>query len=151
MEELRQIAGELGLEEPRTYIASGNLLFHSSGEELALKRALESAITEHMSAHVGVMIRTADELADTAKANVFASEPGNLVTAIFLDRAPSADALQFARNATDEQMALGKREIFVHYPSGQGRSKLRIPAAVAGTARNMNTVIKLAELSREKP
>jgi len=44
-------------------------------------------------------------------------------------------------------MRLGKREIYVHYPTGMGRSKLRIPAAKAGTARNMNTVSKLAELA----
>jgi uncharacterized protein (DUF1697 family) len=35
----------------------------------------------------------------------------------------------------------------VHFPSGQGRSKLRIPAAKTGTARNMNTVAKLAEMA----
>ena len=44
-------------------------------------------------------------------------------------------------------MRLGQREIFVHYPTGMGRSKLRIPAAKAGTARNMNTVAKLVELA----
>jgi uncharacterized protein (DUF1697 family) len=42
---------------------------------------------------------------------------------------------------------LGKKEIFVHYPTGMGRSKLRIPAAKRGTARNMNTVAKLVELA----
>jgi uncharacterized protein (DUF1697 family) len=40
----------------------------------------------------------------------------------------------------------GKREIYIHYGSGMARSKLRIPAAAAGTARNMNTIAKLAEL-----
>ena len=44
-------------------------------------------------------------------------------------------------------MALGTREIFVHYGAGMGTSKLRIPAAKAGTARNMNTVAKLAEMA----
>ena len=44
-------------------------------------------------------------------------------------------------------MRLGKREIFVHYASGIGKSKLRIPAAKAGTMRNMNTIAKLAELA----
>ena len=41
--------------------------------------------------------------------------------------------------------ALGAREIYVHYRSGIGTSKLKIPAAARGTARNMNTVAKLAE------
>jgi uncharacterized protein (DUF1697 family) len=44
-------------------------------------------------------------------------------------------------------MRLGEREIFVHYGSGMGRSKLRIPAAKTGTARNMNTVAKLVEIA----
>jgi uncharacterized protein (DUF1697 family) len=150
MEDLREIAGSLGLEDPRTYIASGNLLFRTSKREATLKRMLESAIAAHMSASVGVMIRTSDELAEAAEANPFTAYPANRVVAIFLDNAPPPDALEQARNVADEKMALGKREIYVLYPSGQGRSKLRIPAAVAGTARNMNTVAKLAQLSREK-
>ena len=44
-------------------------------------------------------------------------------------------------------MRLGAREIFVHYPDGIGVSKLRIPAAKSGTARNMNTVAKLVEIA----
>ncbi len=47
----------------------------------------------------------------------------------------------------NEEMRLGEREIFVHYPSGMGRSKLKIPAATYGTARNMNTIAKLAEMA----
>jgi uncharacterized protein (DUF1697 family) len=151
MEDLRRIAGELGLDEPRTYIASGNLLFRSDQSETALKRMLESALADHMSARVEVMIRTADELAETVKANPFASENGSRVVAIFLDGTPPADALAGARNVEDECMAAAAREIYVHYPSGQGRSKLKIPAAASGTARNMNTIAKLAELAREKP
>ena len=49
-------------------------------------------------------------------------------------------------------MAAGAREVFVAYgEKGIGRSRLRIPAAEAGTARNMNTVAKLAELAKEMP
>jgi uncharacterized protein (DUF1697 family) len=42
---------------------------------------------------------------------------------------------------------LGAREIYVHHPDGIGPSKLKIPAAKTGTARNMNTIAKLAELA----
>ena len=45
-------------------------------------------------------------------------------------------------------IALGLREIYVHYGDGMADSTLRIPAAKAGTARNMNTVAKLAEMAR---
>jgi uncharacterized protein (DUF1697 family) len=51
----------------------------------------------------------------------------------------------------DEEMALGKREIYVHYGQGMGTSKLKIKAATAGTARNVNTVAKLAEMAAALP
>jgi uncharacterized protein (DUF1697 family) len=149
MEDLRAIGEKLGLESPKTYIASGNLLFRSDEKEAALKRALESALTKHMGAAMRVMIRNADELAAVAGNNPFADQPGNRVVAIFLDGAPAKDADRSAKNLTEERVALGKREIYVHYPSGQGVSKLKIPAAADGTARNMNTVAKLAALARE--
>ena len=46
-------------------------------------------------------------------------------------------------------MCLGVREIYVHYGTGMGTSKLRIPAAKAGTSRNINTITKLAEMAAE--
>jgi uncharacterized protein (DUF1697 family) len=52
-----------------------------------------------------------------------------------------------AVGAKDERKRLGTREIFVHYGRGMGKSKLRIPAAKTSTARNMNTVAKLAEMA----
>jgi uncharacterized protein (DUF1697 family) len=95
------------------------------------------------------MVRTAKEMAGVVAANPFDDEPGNRVVAIFLDGAPPKDSLESAKNVADERMALGRREIYVHYPGGQGKSKLRIPAAASGTARNMNSVKKMAELAEE--
>jgi uncharacterized protein (DUF1697 family) len=149
MSDLKSIAEESGLKSVRTFIASGNLLFTSGKSERAIKSALEEAVGKHMLRDVGVMVRSADEMAAVAKANPFAGEPGNRVVAIFLDVAPPHDAISQAKNVADERLALGRREIYVHYPSGQGPSKLRIPAAAKGTARNMNTVAKLAQLAKE--
>ncbi|MEO6226168.1 MAG: DUF1697 domain-containing protein [Sphingomicrobium sp.] len=149
MEDLRAVAARIGLDRPRTYIASGNVLFGSGDSEAALKQALEAALTDHMGARVGVMIRTALEIAEVAAQNPFASEPGNTVVAFFLDHPPPPRALDEMKNVADEQVALGTREIYVHYPAGIGQSKLAIPATAKGTARNMNTVAKLAELAKE--
>jgi uncharacterized protein (DUF1697 family) len=149
MSELTAIAEEVGLGSPRTFIASGNLLFRSSKNEVALRELLEMRVGKHLGKEVPVMIRTAREMAEATAANPFPEEPGNTVYAIFLNDPPPADPIEKAKNVTDERIALGKREIYVAYPSGMGTSKLRIPAAVSGTARNMNTVAKLAELARE--
>lgn len=149
MAELKTVAEELGLENCRTFIASGNLLFTSDWDERQLVRELGKAIGGHMGKTVEVVVRTGAEMAKVDAANPFADQPGNRVVAIFLDEAPPAETVARAKNIADERLALGRREIYVHYPSGQGRSKLKIPAAAAGTARNMNTVKKLAELAKE--
>jgi uncharacterized protein (DUF1697 family) len=149
MSELKEIGEELGLGSPRTFIASGNLLFTSSKSESELQAILERRIGEHMGAEVPVMIRSAKELAEVAAANPVPDLPGNKVYVIFLNDRPPADAIEQAKNVTDERMAFGGREIYVAYPGGMGTSKLRIPAAQSGTARNMNTVAKLAQLARE--
>jgi uncharacterized protein (DUF1697 family) len=149
MEDLKRIASNLGLKSPRTFIASGNLLFSSSKAEAIVKSDLEEALAKHMGKPVEVMVRTAAELAATIKANPFPDEPGNRVVTIFFDGPPSAEAIDSAKNIADERLALGTREIYVHYPSGQGRSKLRLGTRAPGTARNMNTVARLAELAKE--
>ena len=149
MEDLRRIANDLGYDKVRTYIASGNLLLVSAKSETTVKRELEAALAAHMGAPVPVMVRTGAEMADAVKANPFATEPGNRVVAIFLDEVPPKDAADGAKNVTDETIRVGHREIYVHYPQGQGPSKLAIPAAAKGTARNMNSVAKLAELAKE--
>jgi uncharacterized protein (DUF1697 family) len=149
MDDLKRIASEAGLASPRTFIASGNLLFTSSKGEAAVKRELETALTAHFGKPVEVMIRTAEEMAQALAANPFAQEPGNKIAAIFLDEPASDDAVNSARNVTNERLALGRREIYVHFPDGQGRSKLKLGTRALGTARNMNTVARLAELARE--
>ena len=149
MSSLKAIADQLKLANARTYIASGNLLFTSDKRESVLKVALEKALGRHMGHPVDVILRTAEEMVRAVEANPFGSCPGNRVVAIFIDDAPVRDTLAQAKNITDEEVALGDREIYVHYPSGMGRSKLRIPAAKSGTARNMNTAAKLAQLAKE--
>jgi uncharacterized protein (DUF1697 family) len=138
MADLKAIAGELGLRSARTFIASGNLLFLSDEPEEKLRLMLENALQQHMSKDVRVMLRTAKEMAAAVSANPFPDEPPK-------------NLLESVRNqADDERVAAGVREVYVAYgEKGIGRSRLRIPAAEAGTARNMNTVQKLAELARE--
>ena len=151
MADLKQIADDLGLVSARTYIASGNLLFVSDRPEEELRSALEKELQAQMSKQVRVMLRTAAELDAVVKANPFTDQAANQVQAFFLDEPPPENLLETARNkADDERIATGPREVFVAYgEKGIGKSRLRIPPAEAGTARNMNTVAKLAELARE--
>jgi uncharacterized protein (DUF1697 family) len=151
MSDLKAIAGELGFAGARTYIASGNLIFSSEKGEAEAREMLEERLAAHMGKPVAVMVRTVEEMAAVAQANPFKDAPGRRVLATFLAEPPPKDALDEIRGRDGERLALGRREIYVDYCGPLlGRSKLVIPAAAKGTARNMNTVSKLAELAKEK-
>jgi uncharacterized protein (DUF1697 family) len=147
MSELRSLCEQAGCLRVRTYIASGNVVFESDLAETPVKAALEAALEAHAGKPVGVLVRSASELAAVLDCNPFPQAPPNRTVAIFLDEAPPSDAAARAIGRDDEEIRLGTREIYVHYGAGMGHSKLRIPAARTGTARNMNTVAKLAEMA----
>lgn len=148
MTELKAMCEAAGFEQVKTYIASGNVVFTSDMSEKAVKATLEKAMHDYAGKPVGVMVRTASEMAAIARANPFPKAPGNRVVAILLDEKPPKNAADEARHVDGEQIVLGKREIYVRYTDhGMGTSKLVIPAAKTGTARNMNTVAKLAEMA----
>lgn len=149
MSELKAMCEALGFEQVRTYIASGNVVFTSRKSEKAVKAALEARLEAYAGKPVGVLVRTADEMAAVLAANPFPKAPANRTVAIFLNAAPPADTIAKARGQRDEKIVLGRREIYVFYGDGMAQSKLVIPAAKDGTARNMNTVAKLAEMAAE--
>jgi uncharacterized protein (DUF1697 family) len=147
MTELKAMCEAAGFDQVRTYIASGNVVFTSDLPEDRVRAAIEAPLEAYAGKSVGVLVRTAAEMADTLARNPFADKPGNRTVALFVDGPVPPDALDAARNVKDEQMRLGKREIYIFYADGMADSRLVIPAAKAGTARNMNTVAKLAEMA----
>jgi uncharacterized protein (DUF1697 family) len=147
MVDLKAMCIDAGFTQVQTYIASGNVVFTSAVSAKKVKAELEARLHEYAGKPVGVAVRTAAEMAAVLAANPFRDAAPNHTVAIFLDDAPPADALAHAVGVRDEVMRLGLREIYVSYGSGMGSSKLRIPVAKMGTARNMNTVAKLAGMA----
>lgn len=147
MAELRAMCEAAGFKDVRTYIASGNVLLRSGKGAEHVKQTLEKKLAEYAGKPVGVIVRDGTDLARVLAANPFPQGAPNRVVTIFLDAPPRTDTVEKAKHLRDEQIVLGEREIYVHYGDGMADSKLTIPAAAIGTARNMNTVAKLIELS----
>jgi uncharacterized protein (DUF1697 family) len=147
MTELKAMCEAAGFTKVKTYIASGNVVFLSKLSEAKVKAILEAALAAYAGKHVDVLVRTAAEMAGVLAANPFPKAAPNRTVAIFLDQPPPSNALEAISGQKDEEMSLGLREIYVHYGEGMADSKLRIPAAKTGTARNINTVAKLAEMA----
>lgn len=144
---LKALCEDAGLTGVRTYIASGNVVFGSALSEAKVKAALEIRLAAYAGKPVGVIVRTLAEMKAVVAACPFPDAPANRSVAIFLDAPPPADALTAISGEAGEELGLGRREIYVHYGDGIASTKLKIPAAKAGTARNMNTVTTLVKLA----
>lgn len=147
MAELKAMCAAAGFTKIETYIASGNVVFAAKQSASKVKTALEDRLQTYAGKPVSVIIRTPDEMAAVLKSNPFPKSAPNWTVAIFLDGPLPADALDHMTGRKDEDVRLGNREIYVAYGAGMGRSKLKIPAAEKGTARNINTIAKLVELA----
>jgi uncharacterized protein (DUF1697 family) len=158
MAELRTMAEKIGLKNPRTLLASGNLVFDAgSRTPAASEKLLEAACTKTFGLKTEIYVRTHADLADIVARNPFRKEakndPGRFVVLFMRGRpdAKAGTALQAAIKGR-EQVRLDGNHAYIVYPDGQGTSKLTSAVierhfGCTGTARNWNTVGKLLALS----
>jgi uncharacterized protein (DUF1697 family) len=146
MAELKAMGEACGFANVRTFIASGNLLFDSDLSESEVTRLVADKVESYFGKPVSVFVRSAAEMKAVAADNPFADEPGNRVVAHFMAAPPTQAMIDAATGQKDEQLALGKREIYIFYGDGMGTSKLKLPAFREGTARNLNSVKTIAEM-----
>lgn len=157
MEDLRAFAGRLGLADAKTVLQSGNLVFRSPRHPAALETLFECESERRLGLTTEFFVRTADEWKAIIDSNPLAAEarsdPGRFVV-IFLKSSPGVDRYEALRAACKgpEVVLPGGRQAYATYPAGIGTSKLTTALiervlGTRGTARNWNTVLKLAALA----
>ena len=148
MKELAGLCLGLGFQSVRTYIQSGNVVFESSLSEGAIRSGLEKALTTQMEKKIDVMVRTAEEMRLVLSHNPFPDQEPAKVAVAFLGELLPQDLMQNVIAPGDERVQRGRREVYVYYPNGMGRSKLKLPLNGApATVRNINTVARLVAMT----
>lgn len=145
-EELKAMGEACGFENCRTFINSGNLLFTSEWGEAKVKQCMERQVADYFGKPVAVYVRSAAEMAQAVALDPFNDDKPGRRFAHFIDETPVQQMLDEARDVSGERMALGPRLIYVSYGEGIGKTRLKLPAVKQGTARNMNSVARMAEL-----
>jgi uncharacterized protein (DUF1697 family) len=160
MAELRVLYEFIGLQDPQTFVQSGNVVFRTKERNLsALARRIEDAIEQRFGFRCDVIVRTPAELRDVIARNPFGKRrninPGKLQVT-FLATDPSADARDQVRKmkTNPEELHIDGREVFIYFPDGMGRSRLSWPTigrklGTTGTGRNLNSVTKLLEMAEK--
>lgn len=154
MADLVRIATITGFDQPQALLASGNLVFGTERSNSESARRLEAAILNDQGLATDVILRDPVEIQAVLSANPFlrqaAEEPSRLM-ALFLKGEPLDELDGLIPACTlGEEVRLGPGCLYIWYPQGAGVSKLTNVVierrlGVRGTARNWNTVGKLAE------
>jgi len=158
MADLRAMATGLGFTDARTLLQSGNLVFRGGGSDEAVETRLEAESERRFGYQADYFVRTVEEWDDIIAGNPFVDEarndPARLVV-VTLKSEVTGSALAALRAAIKgrEYAEAKGRAAYIVYPDGQGDSKLTITVieralGMRGTARNWNTVLKLAALTR---
>lgn len=159
MAKLRELAADLGLIRPETYVQSGNLVFESDLDETETVRRLETALRAEFGFEVPVVSRSADEIGKIASSHPFSDLrlDDRLLQVAFLDGPPDRPAeelIEAEAHAPDRFQGAG-REVYLAYPNGSARSKLdhallERNLGVSVTLRNWRTVSKLATMAASR-
>ena len=157
MADLKALVERLGYRDVKTLLASGNVVFDCDETEGGRIEAAIEAALEAYGLKTAVVVRTSDDLHGVIATNPFPdatqARPNHVVVLFHRDPLPGEllDSLPAIHDGREEIVADG-RELYVDYIDGIGDSKL--PQAMAklkfpslATARNWNTVVKLAALS----
>ncbi|MGV8936092.1 MAG: DUF1697 domain-containing protein [Allorhizobium sp.] len=149
MADLKAMAEDIGLTEVSTYIQSGNLIFRSPEPADLLSSKLDAALGETLGKAPGVFLRSRTELDAVIANNPFADAQPSQVLVTFLGLPADDGALHGLIAPDGEEVVVIGREIYVHYPIGSGRTRLKLPILKNGTARNINSVSRLAAMAAE--
>ncbi len=147
MAKLKSICENIGFKDVHTYIRSGNVIFQSELPEEILAEKLEQTLQKSEKRYISVMIRTEYELKTVISHNPFPNANPAQAGVVFFTNPVPHNLLEGTIISGPEEVKISGRELFIHYPNGMGRSKLKLPKMdQMGTVRNINTITKLVEL-----
>ena len=160
MDALRALYESLKLEDPRSYVQSGNVIFRTKEKNsLQLAQKIQAAIQKKFGCCPDVILRTTEEMRQAFAANPFPdqtkTDPGKvLVTFLAADPPGEAEASLAKFLGLPEKLHLKGRELYIYFPNGAGRSKLPWSQVdkflkVTGTARNWNSVQAMLQIAEE--
>jgi uncharacterized protein (DUF1697 family) len=160
MDALRALYESLKLENPRTYVQSGNVVFRTKDKDTAkIAKKIQDGIEKTFKCRPDVILRTTGELKKAIAASPFTKrpelEPGKiLLTFLAAEPGVEVQANLEGLKKYPEELHLKGRELYIYFPDGAGRSKLPWSQVerllkVKGTARNWNSVTNMLAMAEE--
>ncbi len=158
MKELKTLLESLDLQNVKTYIQSGNVVFQSTETNASwLSRQISAEIEKSHSFEPQVLLLELEEMEKAIESNPFPeaeSEPKSLHVNFLasVPENPDLKALEALRKES-ERFDLKGNAFYLYAPDGVGRSKLAANAerllGVSMTGRNWRTVCEIMAMAGE--
>ena len=155
MATLRDLLTTSGLENVKTYIQSGNVIFQSKiKDSKVLEYSIQKIILENFGFKIPILISTREELKIIFDNCPFSEDKKTQSYFIMLDAIPSKKLVEAASEKTypDDQYKILNDCIYLFCAKGYGKAKFNLNVFenklnVNATARNYKTMVKLLSLS----
>jgi len=156
MADWRSMMDDLGLENPRTFIATGNAVFESSGATVGeIESRLEDAFESRFGRRVDTIVRAAQSFRRMAAGNPFPKESerdGSRVVVRVMRKPLAGDSMNSLKRylTQGERVKVVQGDLWVHFKDEPVRSRL-LPILASkrlgiGTVRNWNTVRRMNDM-----
>lgn len=161
MAELRDHLKEIGFKDVETYIQSGNIVFKSDvNNPIALSEEIADKILQEYGFDVPVLVKTREEFETVFSGNPYLTSRNEdvkylHVTLLEEEFAGDANTLFLPFTTKNEEYSACKKEIYLFFPDGYGKTKLtnnliEKKLGVRATTRNWKTITKLMEMLTDK-
>ena len=154
MKDLKLLFQDLGFENIKTYIQSGNVVFESKKKEVStLSKWITAKIKEDYNYDIPVIIKTLEEIQAIYDVNPFFTKNVDIkkLYVVYLSKNPLD-----VKNLTDcnfkkDTFKIIKNVLYIKYDIGAGKTKLTNSLVekklnVVATSRNWRTTTKLLEI-----
>jgi len=161
MADLRANLANAGLQNVRTYIQSGNVIFeHEAHHPKELAKQIHDVISEHNGFQVPVIVITAAQFSDVFSSNPFLNERNEDVSKLhvtFLSEKPRQKYLDKIAEVTHppDECIIRDKVVYLYCPDGYGRTKFtnnffEHHLNVTASTRNWKTMIKLHQMLNQE-
>ena len=151
---LREVLTASGLENVKTYIQSGNVIFQSTNKDAkALEHNIQKTILNGFDFEVPVLVKSKEEIKTIIDNCPFPEEKKIASYFILLSQIPEKDLIDEISEykALNEEFIIANNCVYIYYAFGAGKAKLGVnwfekKLKVKATARNYRTMLKLLSL-----
>ncbi len=158
MNSLKEMYEDMGFQNVKTYIQSGNVVFQGRETNLMeLEELITEGILKRFALNVPVLVQEYSELKSILSLNPFLNDPKEDISklyTIFLSKSPEK---HFAERIDSElylpdRFYIMERTIYLFCPNGYGNTKLNNnffenKLGVKATTRNWRTLMELVKMS----